>query len=184
MLIYYLSLIDDPRDDEKFIQIYELYRNSMFNKANSILHNVQDAEDAVQEAFISIAKNIKKVSEPECHKTRRFIVIVITHKAVDIYRKNKNHYTVPLDDIVTCSLDEHAKSSPLADVMEHFAKLPEKYRTPLLLSVDQGYRSKEIAEILGERDDTIRKRLERGTKRLKELYDEAERKKSEGYDVI
>lgn len=40
MLIYYLSLIDDPRDDEKFIQIYELYRNSMFNKANSILHNV------------------------------------------------------------------------------------------------------------------------------------------------
>ena len=63
-------------------------------------------------------------------------------------------------------------------------KLPEKYRTPLLLSVDQGYRSKEIAEILGERDDTIRKRLERGTKRLKELYDEAERKKSEGYDVI
>ena len=175
MLIYYLSLIDDPRDDEKFIQIYELYRNSMFNKANSILHNVQDAEDAVQEAFISIAKNIKKVSEPECHKTRRFIVIVITHKAVDIYRKN---------DIVTYSLDEHDKSSPLADVMEHFVKLPEKYRTPLLLSVDQGYRSKEIAEILGERDDTIRKRLERGTKRLKELYDEAERKKSEGYDVI
>ena len=64
MLIYYLSLIDDPRDDEKFIQIYELYRNSMFNKANSILHNVQDAEDAVQEAFISIAKN-RSVTKPE-----------------------------------------------------------------------------------------------------------------------
>lgn len=69
MLGFYLSLIDEPDDKEKFAEIFRSYGNMMFSKAMSVLHNTALAEEAVQESFLKIAKNISKISEPNCSKT-------------------------------------------------------------------------------------------------------------------
>ena len=50
-MIIYLQMIDTPEDRSKFEQIYLEYRGLMFHVANEILHNEQDAEDAVHQAF-------------------------------------------------------------------------------------------------------------------------------------
>ena len=47
MLVYYLQMLDTPEEKIWFEQIYLKYRGLMYHVADGILHNSQDAEDAV-----------------------------------------------------------------------------------------------------------------------------------------
>ena len=55
-MLIYLQMLETPEEKSKFEQIYLEYRNLMFYVSKGILHNQQDAEDAVQEAFLKIIK--------------------------------------------------------------------------------------------------------------------------------
>lgn len=55
-MILYLSMIDTPKEQVKFELLYWEYKDLMFYTANRILNHSQDAEDAVQQAFLSIIK--------------------------------------------------------------------------------------------------------------------------------
>ena len=52
MIEIYLSVLDSEEDKDLFEEWYRLYRGSMYNIAFSILHNKEDAEDALNEAFL------------------------------------------------------------------------------------------------------------------------------------
>lgn len=97
MLGFYLSLIDEPDDKEKFAEIFRSYGNMMFSKAMSVLHNTALAEEAVQESFLKIAKNISKISDPNCSKTAAFIVIIVRNTALDMLKSEHINDTEPLD---------------------------------------------------------------------------------------
>lgn len=77
MLEMCLALIDEPSDKEKFTKIYYAYNDMMFRTAMKVLNNKSLAEEAVQDSFIKIAKNISKFSEPVCSKSAGFIVIIV-----------------------------------------------------------------------------------------------------------
>ena len=50
-MLIYLQMIDTPEERSKFEQIYLEYKGLMFHVAYDILHNEQDAEDAVHQGF-------------------------------------------------------------------------------------------------------------------------------------
>lgn len=97
-MMIYLQMIETPEEKSKFEQLYLEYRGLMFHVAYDILHNEHDAEDAVHQAFVKIAENIKKIDEPVCPKTHSYVVTIVENKAIDIYRKIKSHPTVELID--------------------------------------------------------------------------------------
>ena len=96
-MIVYLQLIDTAEDRSKFEQLYEQYKQLMFYTAFQILKRPQDAEDAVHHAFLSIAENISKISDPDCPKTRAYIVTIVERKAIDMLRAERRHPSVPLE---------------------------------------------------------------------------------------
>gem|GEM_PF-4323344 len=61
MISLYLNIIDNEQDKDKFEQLYLTYKHDMYAVAYHILYNQFDAEDAVHDAFIRIAKNIEVV---------------------------------------------------------------------------------------------------------------------------
>lgn len=63
MLVYYLQMLDTPEEKIRFEQIYLKYRGLMYQVADGILHNRQDAEDAVHNAFFANHQKIFQVSE-------------------------------------------------------------------------------------------------------------------------
>jgi len=63
MVVFYLALIDNEQDQLKFENLYNQYRKQMLSLAQSILHNTFDAEDAVHEAFLGIARNMPSVNK-------------------------------------------------------------------------------------------------------------------------
>ena len=76
-MLIYLQIIENDKDKSKFEQIYEAYRGLMFHTAFKVLTHGQDAEDAVHHAFVKIAENITKISEPVCPKTKSFVVTIV-----------------------------------------------------------------------------------------------------------
>ena len=58
-MIIYLAAIDAPEDRDTFVALYETYRNLMFHVAHKILRNEADAEDAVHDAFVTVAEKIQ-----------------------------------------------------------------------------------------------------------------------------
>lgn len=95
-MIIYLQMLETPEEKSKFEQLYLEYKGLMFHVAYEILHNEQDAEDAVHQAFVKIAENIKKIDDPICPKTHSYVVTIVENKAIDQYRKQQKHQTVEL----------------------------------------------------------------------------------------
>ena len=168
-MLIYLQMIDLPQDRSKFEKIYDLYRQRMYHIAMRILHNERDAEDAVHEAFIAIAKNILKFSDPECPKTACYIVTIVESKAIDIYRRKKRHPLVPMEELQGMTV-EYEGSNELARCM---AQLPARYRQVLVLKFAHGYSTLEIAQMLGLTPVNVHKLEQRAKAKLEKLCKEA-----------
>lgn len=76
-MLIYLQMLETPEEKSLFEQIYLEYCGLMFHVAYEILHNEQDAEDAVHQAFVKIAENIKKIDAPVCPKTHSYVVTIM-----------------------------------------------------------------------------------------------------------
>ena len=88
MLPLYLAMIDTDEDRTKFAALYERYSRLMFYIARQILSDEQLSEDAVQEAFLRIAKNMHKVGDVSCPQTRNFSVIITRNVAITMKKQN------------------------------------------------------------------------------------------------
>lgn len=76
-MLIYLQMLESPEEKSILEQIYLEYRGLMYHVAYEILHNEQDAEDAVHHAFVKIAENIKKITDPVCPKTHSYVVTIV-----------------------------------------------------------------------------------------------------------
>lgn len=170
MLMLYLSAISSPDQKSKFEQLYYSYRNLMFYIAKNILADDFLAEDAVHEAFLRILKNLEKIDETDCHKTKSFIVIVIEHISIDIYRKNKRTVTIPLDETeYSACCPCFGPESLENDVEQAIYALPENYASVLKMKYLFDFDYPEIAGILNISEENVRQRIVRGKKRLADL---------------
>lgn len=163
-MIVYFQMIDSPEDKTKFEQLYLTYRGLMYNVAYQILQHEHDAEDAVHQAFLSMLKNIGKISQVNCPKTRAYAVIIVERKAIDIIRNRKH-----LSD---AEFDENTFGIEIPLPGDHgihaaIAQLPAQYREVLLLRHGQGYSTREVAQLLDLSYEAARKLLYRAKIALK-----------------
>ena len=163
----YLEMIESPADKIKFEQLYLKYRDYMLHIAKKYLNNAQDAEDAVHNAFLSIAKNISKLGDIDSPETHGYIVITIERKAIDIIRDHNKHEICFVESI------------PCENRLQWcILQLPPRYREVILLKYSHGYRIQEIAEILNISFAAASKLNQRAKAKLKELYE-----KEKGGDI-
>lgn len=169
-MLIYLQMIDTPEERSKFEQIYLEYKGLMFHVAYEILHNEQDAEDAVHHAFVKIAENIKKIDAPVCPKTHSYVVTIVEHQAIDQYRRLQKHPSVELIEEIQ-GTNAHYEGDN--DLTKCILKLPARYREMILLRYHHGYTVREIAKIMGLSLQAAIKLDQRAKNKLKKLCEEA-----------
>ncbi len=140
-------------------------------KAYEILGNYHDAEDAVHQAFLTIAKNISRISEIKCPKTKAFIVTIVENKAIDLYRAKNRRAELPYDE-ETVKL--HVEYSGTNELSRCISQLPARYRQVLILKYAYGYDWSEIAAMLGICANNAEKIAWRAKKKLEILCKEVE----------
>ena len=179
MLTFYLSLIETEEDKTKFEQLYTLYRNRMWYAAHEVLNNSFDAEDAVHNAFVGIAKNMSSIGDAQSKETLAYVVTAAKNCALNISQRSRHKGTVSLDDFRDLpdeSAFERLKSiENKRELLAAVEALPDKYRDVLFLHYYSGLSEKEIASLLGIGYAAVRKQTARARAMLaKKLLKEDE----------
>ena len=168
-MLIYLQMIESPKQQSAFEEIYLTYRKLMFHIANNILNNAEDAEDAVHNAFVAIAEHIEKIDAPVCPKTKDYIVTIVEGKAIDIYRKKNRHPHLSLCEEVIGFVVDPAECQ---GVTQCFARLPAQCRHILLLKYRYGYNNRELSQLLQLSEANVIKRIQRAKEKLAQLCEE------------
>ena len=138
----------------------------MLRLALRILGEAHDAEDAVHDAFESVARNLGRLAAPEDPRTRGYVMVVTERKAIDLLRLRKKITAGELDESIGGVDFPDAGGSALARCM---TKLPQRYREILLLRFVYGYSMRETAELMDVPFTTVGKLSQRAKDRLYEL---------------
>lgn len=139
----------------------------MLYVAMGVLHDGPDAEDAVHQAFLSVLENLEKLPEVESPKTQAYVVTVTERKAIDILREEKNYAGVEVD-----ALGREFPAPGAGGLEEALERLPARYREVMLLRYQQGYDTKEMAQMMGIKRESVEKLLWRAKSRLKRIMEE------------
>ena len=169
-MLVYLQMVETAEQRSLLETLYMTNRQLMYGVAFRILRNQEDAEDAVHQAFVKIAENITKISDPNCPKTRSFVVTIVENKAIDIYNKRKKHPLLPYEEAVEGMTVEYSGDNELTACL---AKLPANYRNFLMLKYYHGYTTRETAKLLGLSLFNAQKLDQRAKAKLKTLCEEA-----------
>ena len=145
----------EERQREKLEKIYSLYKNKMFGRAMQILNQREDAEDAVQNCIIAISRHTECIDLYDEARTLSFVYTVISHCAIDIYRKNKKsrQSNLNIDDVAEQegNIDienEVLVSMELKRVVAAIEKLDFGYREVLSLFYLNEMSPREISDLL------------------------------------
>lgn len=147
----------------KFEQLYEKYIKLMLYIAMQMLRKPADAEDAVQQAFVSVLENLDKLGDVDSPSTKCYISTIVKHKCIDIIREQKKYELVGENNIGRGYIHPERRG-----VVEAISQLTPHYRDVLLLRYEYGYTTEEIAQFYGMRRDSLQKRLWRAKEQLKE----------------
>lgn len=173
MLLLYTAMINGKPDQFRFERIYYQYRKQMLIVADRVLHDMGEAEDAVQNALLGIARNIRTVPENE-QVERAYVLTAAKNAALSMLPQKKQR-----DDLLNLeTLNMAAEEEVFQQVMNCrdydlllrcMRQLEPPYREVLMLVYVQEQSMKAAAEILCRKEETVRKQLQRGKKLLIEL---------------
>lgn len=130
------------------------YGDRLYAAAFNILRQRQDAEDAVQEAMIRLYRTDKDFESEEHIKSWLIRVTVNVAKSMftSFWHRNRIAYEEYMDEL---AFDDERDR----DLMEAVLSLPAKYRIIVHLYYYEGYKTREIAEILQLSGNTVKTRL-------------------------
>lgn len=178
MIQLYLALIDEEQDLIRFEEAYYEYKKLLHCIAKNLLHDEHRAEDAVQEAFIRIAKNFHKVGSVKTARTRNFFILITRRICLNILEREEKTSTATEEEM---KLFENTYTSDWlhnsfvgeTELVQSILNLPEIYRNVLYLQAVYGFNGKETANLLGISVDTVWKRTSRARGILeKKLHEE------------
>ena len=171
MLLFLLMAMDDPTAAGNAELLYEQFEKMLYRVAYRQVHNREDAEDAIIEAFLVLHKT-GRLPDANDPKAAGLLAEVVKRKAIDIYNRNMRQGTdISIDDIETESLKQ---SSGAADpgsglfLKEAIKRLPQDMQDVLILRYYHGFTTKEIAQVQGLKQDTVQKRIKRARELLKD----------------
>ena len=180
MLVLCLSLIDDEYDRMNFERIYTKYADDVFKRICKLLKNKQDAEDVMQETWLTVAENIEFYRAKEEGSIRAYILRIAKNQSITLYhtRKKEAERRCDMDSVdLTDSYDYETILFNVCDkvdvsiISECIDSLDEIYSDVLNYFYLHDHTVKEISKILKLKEVTVRARLTRGRIKLLQMLE-------------
>jgi len=157
---------------EAHYRLYKLYAKSMYNIGYRIVNNTGEAEDVLQEAFISAFRNLEYYRGDASFGS--WLKRIVVNKAINVLKKRRMEYYQEGDEVdvaETADVEEREFPFSVEQVKQAIAALPDGYRAVLSLYLLEGYDHAEIAEILGISESTSKSQFNRSKKKLLNLLE-------------
>ncbi|HET9673222.1 MAG TPA: sigma-70 family RNA polymerase sigma factor [Gaiellaceae bacterium] len=166
------------RDEAALAALYDRFGRLAYGLALRVLRDKSLAEDAVQEAFMSVWRTADRFVAGRA-KASSWILTFVHRRAVDLVRREERRRAEPLEDApefdAAPGTDEEAWLRLRRErVQSALSSLPDQQREALELAYFGGFTQSELAERLGLPIGTIKSRMFSGLARLREILDETE----------
>ena len=153
-------------------ELFERYSNKMFGTCLYYSDNEADAKDLLQDGFLQIFDNIKKYKSNnfEAWMRKVFINLALMH-----FRKQKRQINQAQSEFIENIKDNNASNNQMQtkDLMLLISELPTQYKMVFNLYAIEGYKHKEISEMLEISTSTSKSNLSRARsilqKKLKKI---------------
>ena len=166
------NLIERCKKSDKNAQLdlYKAYYKAMYNTAYRILKDGFEAEDIMQEAFLTV---FTKMSTYKGEVTfGAWLKRIVVNKSLTQLKKNNRYNEVkmeviPNEEIIEETIDYSGLKANR--VLACLQNLKDNYRMVLNLHLIEGYDYEEIAEILDYTNENVRTTVSRAKKKLKQV---------------
>lgn len=140
-----------------------VHGDAVYRLALCRLQNTADAEDVYQDVFLRLLERGSAGWDSEHLKA--WLLRTALNRCADVGR-SRRRYPLPLEEAMGMSRAANEEESELWDAV---ARLPEKLRTAVHLFYGEGYESHEIGTLLGIPAATVRSRLSRARRELRNV---------------
>lgn len=160
-------------DHSAFSTMIEQYQKPIIRYLYRLTGDYEMACDLAQDTFVKAYQNIAKTDSNL--KLNAWLYRIATNNALQFLRRKKLIGIIPLENIrksVGTSDGSHPKD-PIEDIAirETLNKIPHDQRVCLILYYIEGFKCREIAESIEITEAAVQKRIARGAKLFREIYE-------------
>jgi RNA polymerase sigma-70 factor (ECF subfamily) len=157
-------------DKNAQLELYKAYYKAMYNTALRILKDNFEAEDMMQEAFLTAFTKMDSYKGEVAFGA--WLKRIVINKSLTQLKKNNRYEEVKMEVITNDEIEDEAidyKGLNPKSVLNTLQSLKENYRVVLTLNLIEGYDYDEIAQILNYTNENVRTTISRAKKKLKQV---------------
>lgn len=173
-----LALLKSDAQRNEMSAVYEKNKSLFLSIAFNRVKKEEDAEDAVQEAFLEIADKPDTFFSLTDKKQVQYMSAVVNRIAIDMFNKSKKLQTEELSEEFVYQNDDNVIENSFFDnvsreeILAFTENLPEAQRIVLILSYSSGLSADEISKTLNITVSSVYNRLYLARKSIKNFIDE------------
>ncbi len=159
------------RSKKKFLEkLYRDNRQLMYKTAFSVLHNPEQAEDAVQEAFLRVIKNFSKFFSYSRNENVAYLVIIVRGISLNMLAAGKRIAELDDDLPAADNVEETAQGSiAYEQIVRNIEKLSPALKNIATMLWVKNLSECEVADLLDMNINTVRSSASRARKQLKQM---------------
>ncbi len=142
----------------------------MYNSAYRILKDPFEAEDLMQEAFLTAFTKLNSYKGEVAFGA--WLKRIVINKSLTQLKRNNRYQEVKMEVVPTNEIEDEAINYAGLNpkmVLQTLQSLKENYRVVLTLNLIEGYDYEEIAQILNYTNENVRTTVSRAKKKLKQM---------------
>mgnify|MGYP003372237205 FL=1 len=153
---------------EAFSSLIMNFEQDLYRIASIRLKSADDIDDAIQMTIEKALKNIKKLKEPQYIKT--WIIRILINNCNDICKRKKKNIEYN-ENIESNVKNYNEEIEAKLDFYILIKSLNDKEKIAMTLYYSENLTTKEISKILKEPESTIRNRISRAVKKIRDRYE-------------
>ena len=157
-------------DNSAQMQVYQNYYKAMYNTSYRILKDEFEAEDLIQEAFLTAFTKLDTFKGEVTFGA--WLKRIVINKSLTQLKKVTRYDEVRMDVIPSYEVEDieiDYSSLEVKRVINCLQSLKDNYRIVLTLNLIEGYDYEEIAQILNYTNENVRTTVSRAKKKLKQV---------------
>lgn len=155
-------------DSSALTMIWNEYSPVLLGYLTGMHCSRQEAEDSLQDVFVTIAR--KRSSVAKAQRLKPYLFKLARNLALNRIKRNRRNRERDheFSDWLVIDGDGEQRDERTQQIEAALASLPEKQRSVVVLKVYQEITLREIAELLGISENTAGSRLRYGMQKLRE----------------
>jgi RNA polymerase sigma-70 factor, ECF subfamily len=172
------------RDADAFRTVMQMHNQRLYRIARGLTDNDNEAEDIVQESYVNAFEHFGEFRAESTLST--WLCRIVVNEALGRLRRRRRAAVFAKSaaransEVIQFALDKHSGDAErtvaqrqILSLVEHATdRLPHAYRVVLVARAIEGLSNDETAELLGVRPETVRTRLHRARRLLRQELDE------------